>query len=109
MTSYGPVQWSQTASLNSTADVNVYVKEGMAPSATNDQFRSIMQSFSKYRDDNNGTLVTGGSTTAATLATNQVFTALKMLLKLKCLQNGILLKLTLKNLKIPNLLQPQLF
>lgn len=77
MTSYGPVQWSQTASLNSTADVNVYVKEGMAPSATNDQFRSIMQSFSKYRDDNNGTLVTGGSTTAATLATNQVFTALK--------------------------------
>lgn len=77
MTSYGPVQWSKTASLNSTADVNVYVKEGMAPSATNDQFRSIMQSFAKFRDDNNGTLVTGGSTTAATVATNQVFTALK--------------------------------
>lgn len=77
MTSYGPVQWSKTASLNSTADVNVYVKEGMAPSATNDQFRSIMQSFAKYRDDNNGTLVTGGSTTAATLATNQVFTSLR--------------------------------
>ena len=76
MTSYGPVQWSKTAGLNSTADVNVYVKEGMAPSATNDQFRSIMQSFAKYRDDNNGTLVSGGSTTAATLATNQVFTAL---------------------------------
>ena len=77
MTSYGPVQWSKTASLNSSADVNVYVATGMAPSAVNDQFRSIMQSFSKYRDDNNGTLVTGGSTTAATIATNQVFTALQ--------------------------------
>ena len=77
MTSYGPVQWSKTASLNSSADVNVWVNPLMAPSATNDQFRSIMQSFSKFRDDNNGTLVTGGSTTAATLATNEVFTALK--------------------------------
>ena len=77
MTSYGPVQWSMTASANSTSDVNVYVKEGMAPSATNDQFRSIMQSMAKYRDDNNGTLVSGGSTTAATVATNQVFTAYK--------------------------------
>ena len=77
MSSYGPVQWSKTASLNSSADVNVYVAEGMAPSATNDQFRSIMQSFSKFRDDNNGTLITGGSSTAATLATNEVFTALK--------------------------------
>ena len=77
MTSYGPVQWSKTASLNSSADVNVWVNPLMAPSATNDQFRSIMQSFSKFRDDNNGTLVSGGSTTAATLATNEVFTALK--------------------------------
>ena len=77
MTSYGPVQWSKTASLNSSADVNVLVGPLLAPSATNDQFRSIMQSFSKFRDDNNGTLVSGGSTTAATLATNQVFTALK--------------------------------
>ena len=77
MTSYGAVQWSKTASLNSSADVNVYVATGIAPSAVNDQFRSVMQSFAKFRDDNNGTLVTGGSTTAATIATNQVFTALK--------------------------------
>ena len=76
MTSYGPVQWSRTASLNSSADVNVYVATGMAPSAVNDQFRSIMQSVAKFRDDNNGTLVTGGTTAAATIATNQVFAAL---------------------------------
>ena len=78
MTSYGVVQWSKTASSNSSADVNVFLKANkVAPSSVNDQFRSVMQSFAKYRDDNNGTLVTGGSTTAATVATNQVFAALQ--------------------------------
>ena len=76
MSNYGVVQWSGTASNNSSADVNVYLAEGIAPSAVNDQFRSIMQSVAKFRDDNNGTLVTGGSTTAAAIATNQTFAAL---------------------------------
>ena len=35
-----------------------------------------MQSFAKFRDDNNGRLAMGGTTAAATVATNQVFTAL---------------------------------
>ena len=78
MTSYGVVQWSKTASSNSSADLNIFLKSSkVAPSSVNDQFRSVMQSFAKYRDDNNGTLVTGGSTLAATVATNQVFTSLQ--------------------------------
>lgn len=80
MSNYGLVQWSQTASANSSADVNVFIPEsppsGMAPSAVNDQFRSIMQSMAKWRDDENGTLVTGGSTTAASFNSNQNFAAL---------------------------------
>ena len=76
MTTYGVYQWSNTASANSSADVNVYIAEGIAPSAVNDQFRAIMQSFAKWRDDNNGTLVALGSTTAAAITSNQGFSAL---------------------------------
>lgn len=69
--------WSTTASNNSTSDTNINWAEGMAPSQVNDSARAMMASMAKWRDDNNGTLVTSGSTTAYTLAaSNQVEAAL---------------------------------
>ncbi len=71
----GVQTWSQTAASNATADSNINFAEGMGPSALNDSCRSVMASVAKWRDDNNGTLVTSGTTTALTLVTNQVATA----------------------------------
>jgi len=68
--------WSETPATNATADSNVNWAEGQAPSSVNDSARAMMASIAKWRDDNNGTLVTSGSSTAFTLATNQVETAL---------------------------------
>lgn len=68
--------WSTTASQNSTSDTNINWAEGMAPSQVNDSARAEMASVAKWRDDNNGTLVTGGSTTAYTVTSNQVEGAL---------------------------------
>ncbi len=64
--------WSGTAATNATADTNVNWAEGMAPSAVNDSARAMMASVAKWRDDNNGTLITSGTTSALTLVTNQV-------------------------------------
>ncbi len=50
--------------------------EGMAPSAVDDSARSMMASVAKWRDDNNGTVLTSGSTAAFTAVTNQVESAL---------------------------------
>jgi hypothetical protein len=72
----GVVSWSQTAATNATADSAVNWAEGMAPSAVNDSARAQMASVAKYRDDQAGSLVTGGSSTAYTLTTNQVFATL---------------------------------
>lgn len=72
----GVVTWSQTAASNATADLaggNVNWQEGQAPSAVNDSGRAMMASTAKWRDDITGVLVTAGSGTAFTLATNQVF------------------------------------
>lgn len=64
--------WSQIASQNSSSDTNVNFAEGQAPSSLNDSCRAAMASIAKWRDDNNATLVTGGTTVAATITTNQV-------------------------------------
>lgn len=72
----GVQTWSQTPANNATSDSNVNWAEGMAPSAVNDSARAVMASVAKWRDDNNGTLVTSGSSTAFTLVTNQVESAL---------------------------------
>jgi hypothetical protein len=69
-------KWSQTAASNATADSSVNWAEGMAPSAVNDSARAMMASLAKWRDDNNGSLTTGGTSTAFTVTTNQVFTSL---------------------------------
>ncbi len=64
--------WSPTPASNATADSNINFAEGQAPSSVNDSCRSLMASVSKWNADNNGTLVTSGSSTAFTLVTNQI-------------------------------------
>ncbi len=64
--------WSQTPASNATADSNINWAEGMAPSQVNDSARSLMGSVAKWRDDNNGTIVTSGTTLAFTAVTNQI-------------------------------------
>lgn len=71
--------WSQTAGTNATADSAINYAEGMAPSAVNDSARAAMSVLAKWRDDNNGSLTTAGSSTAYTLTTNTVFTSLALL------------------------------
>lgn len=72
----GAQTWSKTAASNATADTNINWAEGMAPSQVNDSARAQMASQAMYRDDNSGTLVTSGSSTAFTVTTNQVAAAL---------------------------------
>jgi len=75
----GLVSWSTTAASNATADSTVNFAEGMAPSAVNDSARALMASMAKWRDDTNGSLTTGGTSTAYTLTTNQGFASLSAL------------------------------
>ncbi len=69
----GVYTWSQTAATNATADSSINFAEGMAPSAVNDSARALMASVAKWRDDISGALGTGGTSTAYTVTTNQVF------------------------------------
>lgn len=73
MTTTGVKSWSQTAATNASADSTVNWAEGMAPSAVNDSARAMMASTAKYRDDIAGAIVTGGTSTAYTVTSYQVF------------------------------------
>ena len=79
MSQTGVVSWSQTAASNATADSNVNWAEGMAPSQVNDSARAQMASVAKWRDDLSGALVTGGTSAAYTLTSNQSFSSLTVL------------------------------
>lgn len=68
--------WSKTPASNANADTNINWAEGQAPSSVNDSARSMMASMANWRDDNSGVLVTSGTTTAYTVQTNQVASAL---------------------------------
>ncbi len=68
--------WSVVPVTNASADSNVNFAEGMAPSQVGDSARSLMASVAKWRDDNSGSLITSGTSSALTVATNQVESAL---------------------------------
>jgi microcystin-dependent protein len=68
--------WSRTAASNSTADSNVNWAEGQAPSSVNDSARAMMASLAGYRDDIAGAIATGGTSTAYTVTSYQVFDTL---------------------------------
>lgn len=63
--------WSTTAASNSSADGTINWAEGQAPSSVNDSARAMMARTAEYRDDISGSLITGGTSSAYTLTTNQ--------------------------------------
>lgn len=67
--------WSKTAASNANADSTVNWAEGQSPSSVNDSARAMMASTAAYRDDTSGMLLTGGTSTAYTLSSNQVFSS----------------------------------
>lgn len=75
----GIYPWSRTASSNATADTTVNWAEGQAPSTVNDSARAMMASVAKYRDDIAGAIATGGTSTAYTVDSYQVFDSLSSL------------------------------
>ncbi len=72
-------KWSQMASADATADPTINWAEGQAPSSVNDSARSMMAAVAKYRDDVSGAIVTGGTSTAYTVSSYQVFQSLAQL------------------------------
>jgi microcystin-dependent protein len=72
-------KWSQTASSDATADSTINWAEGQSPSSVNDSARAMMAATAKYRDDIAGAIVTGGTSTAYTVSSYQVFDTLARL------------------------------
>lgn len=68
--------WSKTAASNATSDSTVNWAEGQAPSSVNDSARAMMASTAGYRDDIAGAIVTGGTSTAYTVSSYEVFDTL---------------------------------
>ena len=68
--------WSRTAASNATADSTVNWAEGQSPSSVNDSARAMMASTAAFRDDIAGAIATGGTSTAYTVSSNQVFDTL---------------------------------
>jgi microcystin-dependent protein len=68
--------WSKTAASNATSDSTVNWAEGQSPSSVNDSARAMMASVASFRDDIAGAIVTGGTSTAYTVTSNQVFDSL---------------------------------
>jgi microcystin-dependent protein len=69
-------KWSRTASTNATADSTCPFPEGMNPGALNDGTRGMMAAAAKYRDDIAGAIVTGGTSSAYSVATFQGYDSL---------------------------------
>lgn len=72
-------KWSQTASVDATADSTINWAEGQAPSSINDSARGMMAAIAKYRDDTAGAIVTSGTSTAYAVNTYQVFQSFSQL------------------------------
>jgi microcystin-dependent protein len=69
-------KWSRTAGTNSNADSTINWAEGQSPSSVNDSARAMMAAAAKYRDDTAGVITTGGTSTAYTVSSFQVFDTL---------------------------------
>src|SRR5258706_1741380 len=69
-------RWSQTSSSNANADPTINFAEGQAPSSVNDSARALMSAVAMYRDDIAGGILTGGSSTAYTVASFSIFDSL---------------------------------
>ena len=61
---------------NATSDSTVNWAEGQAPSSINDSARNMMAQIARYRDDIAGAIVTGGTSTAYTVTSYEVFDTL---------------------------------
>lgn len=65
-----------TAASNANSDATINWAEGQAPSSVNDSARAVMARLTEWRNDISGITTTGGSATAYTITTNQVFGSL---------------------------------
>ena len=72
-------KWSQTAASDATADSTINWAEGQSPSSVNDSARAMMAATAKWRDDISGAIVTGGTSTAYTVTSYQVFSTLALM------------------------------
>lgn len=72
-------KWSQIAAADATADASINWQEGQAPSSINDSARAMMAAMAKYRDDIAGSIVAGGTSTAYTVSSFQLFDSLTRL------------------------------
>lgn len=72
-------KWSQIASADANADSTINWAEGQSPSSVNDSARGMMAATAKYRDDIAGAIVTGGTSTAYTVSSYEVFDTLARL------------------------------
>lgn len=68
--------WSKTAGSNGNSDPTVNYQEGQAPSSLNDSARAVMARLREWGSDIAGAIVTGGTSTAYTVTSNQVFDTL---------------------------------
>jgi microcystin-dependent protein len=69
-------KWSKTAASNGTADSSARFRKVWPRAQLNDGTRGMMAAAAKYRDDIAGAIVTGGTSTAYTVSSNQVFDSL---------------------------------
>lgn len=76
MGTQGFFTWSTTAASNGGADASINMSEGMAPSAVNDGVRALMARLREYGNDISGSIVTAGTGTAYTVASNEGFDSL---------------------------------
>jgi len=77
-------KWSATAASNDDIDSTINWQEGQSPASVNNSARAMMAAVKKWFDDLSGNLVTAGTSTAYTLTTNQVFTALTDGIYVRC-------------------------
>jgi hypothetical protein len=69
-------QWSTTPASNATADPTINWAEGMSPSAVNDSARAMMAALAVNALEKNGSITTGGTSAAYTLATSTNYPSL---------------------------------